>query len=309
MTKKSAPAFLLPALLAALLSAPGLSLGAPLCGEAPAQARLDALALPWRHEVTAATLRADLLAVSAANLEELRAAAGELSGAEKEIRVKTLKMMPPFLIHRIGLERLRGVLEMGGIVSTREMQRRAGGAVKPFTPPLEDKLFGGYDCVFVTVGPPQGRPRYGDILLSVKPKTDGSAWASHSSGWTFMGEVRKSTVTLQMPVTRDDELAYSHLILADRDWEQAYPLLIILQLRAKGEARPELVKQLLAMREREGFWNFVDANRLGYLEGKFSAFVPLEDIDRIEVPPAKYDEVMNWPNVPKTKIIKLPAAR
>jgi len=292
--------------LTSLLNTPG-NATPPLCGEPPVKARIAALKLPSAIAVTPETVNFYIPVISRANLDELNAAFGTPTEEATAIIRKIRKMWPPFETHRISMPVLRKVLASGGILSYRELEKRGVKTDPPSTPVLEDELFGGYDCVFTSVGAPQGRGKYGEIVLIMHDKGRPRSWASASSGWRFMKDYRNATSREATPIREDDILAFSHTIFAHSEWKQAYPILIAMFLRAKPEKeKQELYPLLLNETDRRRFWQTIDDRWLGYLEGKQGGALMLSDIETIEVPAENYAEILSWPNIPKEKIRKLP---
>lgn len=280
----------------------------PACGQPLVAARLDALKLPSAVPTGPQTVGEYLPMISRTNLEELRAAVGKSSGTEAAILKKIRKMWPPFETHRISATVLRKVLQSGGILSYRELEKRGIKTDPPYTPRLEDELFGGYDCIFTSVGPPAGRGKYGEILLTIRPHDRPGSWASASSGWRYMKDYRNALSRESTRIGPDEILAFSHTIFVHADWAQAYPLLIAMHIRSKPPAeQAELSALLLGEKDRRTFWQLIDDRWLGYMEGKQGGELMIKDIETIEVPPGNYEEILSWTNAPRDKIRKLPA--
>ena len=293
---------------ALLFAAQPLWADAPVCGQPPVAARLDALKLPSAVPTGPETVGQYLPVLSRANLEELRAAVGKSSGTEAAVLKKIRKMWPPFETHRISAPVLSKVLKSGGILSYRELEKHGIKTDPPSTPRLEDELFGGYDCVFTSVGPPAGRGKYGEVILTMRPHDRPGSWASASSGWRYMKDYRNAQSQESTRIGPDEILAFSHTIFVHADWAQAYPLLIAMHLRAKPPAeQAELAALMLDAKNRRTFWQLIDDRWLGYMEGKQGGALMVKDIETIEVPPENYEEILAWPNAPRDKIRKLPA--
>jgi len=234
-----------------------------------------------------------LAAFSPANILEVKTAVGKLSDREKKISALVDKF-PYQIIHRMPIERLPSILKQEALLAPREAKRRDIPLDAPFTPGLEDSLFGGHDCVFVSVGPVKGRDRYGDVIIHVKKDAPLQAWGSLKSGWYFVSSQRNRDPHGEDEATADDRLHFSHNIYTQGDWQQFFKLSLISFLRSKDDSeRPQLEETLLNAQSGHEFWKTMDDNRLGYLEGKVAAQLPLSWVEKIEVPASRLQEILN----------------
>ena len=253
-----------------------------------------------------------------------------LSPPEAKLLEK-IEHMPAPIVNRLPLADLRGVLKNGGLLSLYREEQLRRAEVKHTTPAIENELFGGYDCVFASVGPPDGSPRYGDAIIRLRDSVREHGWATPFSGMHFIYAIRhKNARTMQnllaqgqpLPTAAtdplslgfDDRLHFSHYAVAEKDWNKALAYQALLVLRnLDASAASERVRQrfaaLLAEDDAAKFWAlFIPAMEpglpaaeeaarvpFGYLEGKFADKVSIEDFTSIEVPPAQLAEVRAWP--------------
>jgi hypothetical protein len=185
--------------------------------------------------------------------------------SSRELQIfKILGLKVPAMVHRLPFEKLKSVLAHGAILSPREANSKNLMLESPFTPNFEDSLFGGHDCVFVSVGPRNGRQRYGDVALRVKPRSVRS-WATPASGWAFIEWDRGGT-TGKSEASLDDRRHFMLTVVTDRDWQSFYPMAVIAFLRSReSNERETLLDHLLNQPSLDKVWSFIDANRLGYL--------------------------------------------
>lgn len=269
---------------------------APLCGEPLYEARTQSA---WRRgekpQVTEKQLREFFKIMSRNNLAELESVVYPLSPLEKRL-TDLLRDKSPALIHRIPADRLDSVLREGALYSPRQAQLSFGGELSVFTPPLEDKLFGGHHCVFATSGPPRGRVRYGDVEITIKSNLNRLVWASPSSGWFF---IRKTTGLPPQEVepTFAHQLQFSHQVILEQDFNRYFQLISVLNLRRKTEQEQiKALEDLAALRSTNDIYEYVDLNQLGYLEVRIFGSVHLEDVEKIEVPAAQIGSLRQEPH-------------
>lgn len=166
---------------------------------------------------------------------------------------------------------------------------------------MEERLFGGYRCVFASYGPYAGRVRYGDVVFRLDPsELGGRFWASFSSGWYFLRDSRGLDVKRTEEVSGDDIRAFSDTVFTGRDMPAVYPLMIVSLLRSRQEAE-KLAARLLSATDGREFYALVDDLRLGYMEAKIDSSVPLSAVTAIELPPALLGEVLSWPEAAAQK--------
>jgi hypothetical protein len=270
----------------------------PTCGEPLYQVRNQALFIttPEAHPDQKKLARY-FSAMSQSNLAELEATLAPFSEAEIQI-MRHLQGRQAKLIHRIPAEKFLGLLDSEALLSPREAEKQYGLKLPPFTPLLEDQLFGGHHCVFATAGPPDGRPRYGDVKITIKNNTGQFVWASPSSGWFFATVVHGNV----NPFTPDfgDQLRFSHQVIVEEDFVRYFQFMTLIHLRSReATERTKLSEKLLATADTDQLYQFIDEEKLGYLEAKFFGFVPFSQLESIEVPASLKPAVQNHPHYPK----------
>ena len=266
------------------------------CGEPLAEARIQAKTLPLKTNIAPEKIAVFLGLASKAKVEELRMALGPVSDEELDLMAIAGKF-PPFPVTRTPFERLKSILASGAILSPAEAARQGVVLDTPFTPQLEYALFGGFDCIFASVGPREGKKRYGDVAFVLNNNSlKKTAWATFSSGWYFM----KTTKSTETAPGQEDKLAYSETVFTAGEWGDVFPPAIVAYLREKPEKEAAGIKALLkAASDRVEFQELVDKFMLGYMEAKIPRELPLEDVDSIEVPLDKLKEVLGWPESKK----------
>ncbi|OFZ74045.1 MAG: hypothetical protein A3K03_13105 [Bdellovibrionales bacterium RIFOXYD1_FULL_44_7] len=288
---------LLPLALLCSSSYASLNLSELGCGEGPIIERLSNNSLvhvaPDRFYY-----KAFIDQISESNLQELKIALGNLQPDEEALLEKILNS-PLYITHRLPLGRLRSLLASGAILSPREAKKIAVQIDEPFTPLLEDFLFGGHDCVFAAVGPPNGRERYGEVLIRFNPDSTTYPWATLFSGWSFIKKLRNEEAYLDKQASFDHKLHYSHLMIARKHWKPYFGFMIIALLRKlEPTERSSATKVLLEQTDRD-FWQMIDNKQFGYLEAKYPSRVELIEIESIEVPIQAIDQVLSWPESQK----------
>lgn len=299
--------------------------GAPIF--ATRQAAIDAR--PFHREVDAEKIRQWMEISSRCTMAEFELFLAPCTQAEQQL-VEKMATMPAPIVNRLHFEDLRSVLKNGQLSSYLE-EERLKSHLKHTTPALEDELYGAYDCVFASIGPPDGSPRYGDVIIRLKDSVREHGWATPFSGMYFMHSIRhKDARQMQLLLAEgkalsnqptdplslgfDDRLHFSHYIVTEKYWNRALAYQAILVLRnaddsAAGKRLRERFAALLDESDPNRFWNlFVPAREqnltpveaaarepFGYLEGKFTGQLSIEAFISIEVPAENLQEVRSWP--------------
>lgn len=241
-----------------------------------------------------------------------------------------IESLPVPIVNRLNFEDLRGVLANGGLVSLYRQRQADHRTLQHTTPNLENLLFGGFDCVFASVGPPDGSPRYGDVIIRLKDSVRERGWATPFSGMHFIYAVRHQDARQMQKILAagkplppppsplslgfDDRLHFSHYVVVERHWNRALAYQAILVLRNQddsptGRQVRDRYFQMLASKTPDEFWRlFIPAREanlnptqaavrvpFGYLEGKFSDQISIDMFTAIEVPTDRLNEVRRWP--------------
>jgi len=251
-----------------------------------------------------------------------------LTEEEMALLEKMQRMQPP-IVTRMAFEHLRGVLSKGALLSLREEEELRGNDVRHTTPAVENLLYGAYDCVFASVGPPDGSPRYGDVVIRLEDSVREHGWATPFSGMHFLWSIRhKDAREMQkmlaagrkLPTTPgsplelgfDDRLHFSHYVVTEQNWNRALAYQAILVLRNcdasnEGASVRRRFSQMMG-KQGHAFWALFIPPRdedapaevqaanvpFGYLEAKIPDRLSLDRVISIEVQPERLDEVRGW---------------
>ena len=295
-----------------------------------ANTRREAISqLSFQRPLDAKTVRHWMELASRNTMAEFALFAAPLTPQEAELQ-KVIDDMPAPIVNRLHFEDLRGVFKRKGLLSLREEEKLQGGDVQHTTPGIENLLFGAYDCVFASIGPPHGSPRYGDVIIRLEDRVRDHGWATPTSGMHFMWAVRHKDAraiqtllaagkSLPLPPSPlslgfDDRLAFSQVVVTESEWNQALAYQAILVLRnlddsAASEKVRKRLKVMLSTQEATEFWTlFIPAQEpnltpvetaarvpFGYLEGKFPNRFSIDDFSSIEVAPDQLKEIRTWP--------------
>lgn len=299
--------------------------GAPIV--ATRQAAIDAR--PFHRQVDAERIRKWMEISSQSTMAEFELFLAPFTEAEQQL-IEKIEEFPAPIVNRLHFEDLRTVLENGQLSSYLE-EERLDSHPKHTTPALENELYGAYDCVFASIGPPDGSPRYGDVIIRLRDSVREKSWATPFSGMYFMyairhkdagqmqrllaeGKTLSSQPTDPLSLGFDDRLHFSHYVVTEKHWNRALAYQAILVLRntdnsPSGDKVRQRFSMLLAESDPYEFWKlFIPARErdlspeeaaarvpFGYLEGKFGGQLSMDDFISIEVPPSKLTEVRSWP--------------
>ncbi len=249
----------------------------------------------------------------------------------QEVRLlKKIEQIPPPIVNRLHFEHLQGVLKEGGLISLTLEEQSQHVPFKHTTPAVENELFGAFECVFASVGPLHGSPRYGDVIIRMKDSVRETGWATPFSGMHFIWAIRNqparkmqdllssggelpTSPTNPMSLGFDDRLHYSHYIVTEKYWHKAlaYQAILVLRNLDDSEASQQVRQRfeaLLAETDPGKFWtHFIPPRKLklsaeeqaarvpfGYLEAKFPNRLDMKFVTSIEVSADKLAEVKAW---------------
>ncbi len=303
---------------------------AGLAGRPIAAARRSAIdARPFNRKLDAETIRKWMEISSNCTMAEFELFLGPLTQSEQRLVAKLDSLTLP-IVTRVHFEDLRQILKQGQISSFHEQERLDKRLIHT-TPALENELYGAYDCVFASVGPPNGTPRYGDVILRLRDSVRENGWATPFSGMDFLYAIRHKDArkmqqlleegkslstkpTDPLSLGFDDRLTFSHYVVTEKYWNRALAYQAIVVLRgaddsSTGKHVHQRFQAMLATDNSDEFWQLFippretnlpaekEAARVpfGYLEAKFDDRFSLEDVTSIEVPQDKLDEVLSWP--------------
>lgn len=303
----------------------------PLAGYPVAAARRRAIATaPFHRPLDETTIKKWMDISSQCTIAEFELFLAPLSPQEAKLLAK-IENMPPPIVNRLYFEHLRSVLKNGGLYSLTLEEKTLDKPFQHTTPAVENELFGAFECVFASVGPPNGSPRYGDVIIRMKDSVRETGWATPFSGMHFIYAIRHqparkmqdllaSGKTLPTAPTNplslgfDDRLSYSHYIVTEKYWHKALAYQAILVLRnldnsKSGDLARQRFEAMLAEQDAEKFWAlFIPAREkglsaeaeaarvpFGYLEAKFPNQLSMDFVTSIEVSPEQLAEVRTWP--------------
>ena len=303
--------------------------GAPIA--ATRRTAIDAR--PFHRELDADKIRKWMEISSECTMAEFELFLSPLTEAERQLAEK-IETFPAPIVTRVHFEDLRAILKNGQLASYYQEEQHGKHLIHT-TPALENELYGAYDCVFASIGPPDGTPRYGDVIVRLKDSVRGHGWATPFSGMHFIYAIRhqdarkmqqllaegttlSSKPTDPLSLGFDDRLHFSHYVVTEKYWNRALAYQAILVLRNAddsfaGKQVRERFQQLLATEAPDEFWRLLipareeglspsnEAARVpfGYLEGKFDDQFSLDEVTSIEVPSEKFNEVLSWPEAQK----------
>jgi hypothetical protein len=295
-----------------------------------AEVRRQAIdARPFHRPLSEERIRQWLELSSRTTMAEFELFLAPLTSQEARL-LKKLESMAPPIVNRLSVENLRGILKNGGLLSLAAEQKAAGNNVRHTTPGVENLLYDAYQCVFASVGPPDGTPRYGEVIIRLKDTVREHGWGTPFSGMHFVYAIRHKNARGMLELLQagkelptapgsplslgfDDRLHFSHYIVTEKEWSKALAYQAILVRRnLPATSSGDLARQRFdTMLEKDGreFWTlFIPApvpgatkaaaeSRVpfGYLEGKFPDQVLIENFTSIEVPAERLAEVRSWP--------------
>jgi len=295
-----------------------------------AEVRRQAIdARPFHRPLSEEQIRKWLELSSRTTMAEFELFLAPLTPLEARLLKKMESLTPP-IVNRLSLENLRGVLKNGGLLSLAAEQKRAGNQVRHTTPGVENLLYDAYQCVFASVGPPDGTPRYGEVIIRLKDSVREHGWATPFSGMHFVYAIRHKNARGMLELLEagkelptapgsplslgfDDRLHFSHYIVTEKEWSKAlaYQAILVRRNLPAATSGDQARRRFDALLEKDGreFWTwFIPApvagatkseaeSRVpfGYLEGKFPDQVLIENFTSIEVPAELLAEVRSWP--------------
>lgn len=263
--------------------------GAQFCGEPLADAQLLSFTLPVSTAQPAGAKKSLFAASSRARLAQLRMALGPLDSLEQEILAKAAAMQPA-LVSRVAFDKLGPIMQAGALVSPNGLKARGLKAAAPFTPEMENSLYGAYSCVFASYGPPDGRKRYGDVVIRLRePDLRANYWVTFSSGWYWV-KSRRGEVRADMKLTDAERLGYAATAFTGADAAEAFRYSVIAYLRGLSFDERNRVGALLRdAPDARTFYSVCESEEVGYFEAKIDDAVPSSAIESIEVPADKFE--------------------
>jgi len=216
--------------------------------------------------------------------------------AEDKLLIERIKANPPFIIRRQPSQYVCDVLIKNGI--------QAFGAN---TPQVEKNLYSAGQCVFVSFGSPIGQPQWGDVLMTFTKERLTGGWVTPHSGYYYASLHRlgftRANVEINSEVSSQEQRFFEQFIYDDpAGWETVMIDNFILRYKALSQREQEDVRnQLMPIVDRHDFQETLKDLSIQYgleyyLEGHVDRFLPLENVESIQVPEsAKSDVVSGCP--------------
>ncbi len=225
--------------------------------------------------------------LSAENMTRRMAELGALSPDEQALYDRVQALAPSYSF-RMTPARLARLAEDGAILSTHQVATLKGSPVSPYTPKLEDDLYGAFDYTFGAIGFSDGDPRYGEVLLRLRPEVwQARSWASKRSGW----EAERRLTLWKQATPSEDELRehFSTWIVAPEHYR---PWIATQAVWAFREGDDALKDAFRAAPDDASLAALMNAQNLGYLEGKIRGSLNLCDIESVSVPQGTPEDVI-----------------
>ena len=216
--------------------------------------------------------------------------------AEEKLLIEKITANPPFIIRRQPSQFLCDVLIKNGIE-----------AFGVNTPQVEKNLYSAGQCVFVSFGSPIGQPQYGDVLMTFTKERLSGGWVTPHSGYYYASLHRlgftRANVEIDPEVSSQEQRFFEQFIYDDpARWETVMIDSFILRYKALSQQEQEDVRnQLMSIVDRRAFQEALKDLSIQYgleyyLEGHVDRFLPLENVESIQVPEsAKSDVVSGCP--------------
>jgi hypothetical protein len=226
----------------------------------------------FMHQIENLTDRS-ILEMSRQNLQRLRSEVYPLTSKEAAL-VNLLNSIPYGVNLRMSPGRLYYTLKDRATFSTGLVES-LGMEVKPYTPELEDRLYGAYDYVFAEYSSALGRDMYGKTIVRLKPEyVLPRSFATRVSGW----QISKNTASLPFI---EQQHGFAKEVYHFEHYSQALTLLTIKEIRKLSED-----EKLAFFNNSEKDWNTLPFEiRLRYLELKIKNFVLRSEILKVMLPP------------------------
>ncbi|MEW6708699.1 MAG: hypothetical protein AB1403_02665 [Candidatus Riflebacteria bacterium] len=217
--------------------------------------------------------------MSQRNLEQLRGEIGKFSNDEMKFAGK-IRSLPLRISVRMAPGRLFWTLRDRAILSTG-LVNSLGQKTSPYTPDIEDEMFGAFDYVFAEYSPNYGRRIYGDVILILKPeKILPRAWGTRISGWRVSNHTPGGSLEQHQTNFISEVFHSDHFLEA-----------VVLQaINRFRKLSPDMQERLLSCSLEYLATQFFEIG-LGYLELKIKSYVMSYEIDRVMLPPDARGEI------------------
>ncbi len=286
--------------------------------------------LPFHRELDATKLQKWLEISSRCTMAEFELFLSPLTADEQKL-LEVIESKPAPIVNRLHFENLRDVLKQKALVSLQVEEEVKKDDLSHTTPAVENLLYGAFDAVFASVGPPNGSPRYGDVVIHLKDSVREHGWATPFSGMHFMYAIQHKDARKMQDMLAagkslpdspynplhlgfNDRLHFSHYVVTEKYWNQmlAFQAILVYRNLDNSPASAEVKQRFAALLREENpqkFWNLFIPPRVknatavqekenipfGYLEGKFDDQISIDFFTSIQVPASKLAEVRSWP--------------
>jgi hypothetical protein len=213
--------------------------------------------------------------------------------AEDWSLIEKIMANPPFIIRRQPSQFLCDVLIKNGI--------EAFGAN---TPQVEENLYSARQCVFVSFGSSIGQPQYGNVLMTFTKEHLTGGWATPHSGYYYASLHRlgftPANVEIAPEVSSQEKRFFEQFVYnVPAQWELVMIANLVLRYKALSQQRQDDVRnQLMSIVDRHDFQESLKDLSIQYgleyyLEGHVDRFLPLENVESIQVPESAGSEVVS----------------
>jgi len=210
----------------------------------------------------------------------------ELNRSEKIVYEKALGL--PFrFFFRMSPWGLLRILQDQAILSTHLVKVLKNKQVKPYTPAVEEKLYGAFNYIFGSVGFWTGYDDYGKVIVEIDPAViEKRGWFTRRSGWRVINKERAAagitgnTNYLEPSIEEKARKAYVNMSFSGEDYQKAIALRLISNLR---KMNPAVLESFVKADEKKMI-KLMKKHRIGFLEGKILGSMNLCDIDQVSLP-------------------------
>jgi len=239
-------------------------------------------------------LKESLRQISELNMDQITARVGTLSVKEQQHFDLIKGSFNAPIVHRTTLETAQMMLTTGEDLAS-STKRKAGA----FTPEIEQELFAGHDCIFTSIGIPDGTERYGSTILRLKKGLQ-FGWATIRSGFKWIQHDLKQDPNGNVDTTM--RLEFSEQVITDEHWDAAMAFKIIENVRAgttflnqgKSYNNATMLTHLLSQKTVNLFWEKVQEYRLAYMEGKHIENISVDTLEWIKFDKLDQSTVKSW---------------
>ena len=225
------------------------------------------------------------------NISRLRKNLGDLEERDTQL-IRLSNQFPPAVIHRTSDQKYSQI-QKTGVIKSPAYAAKTGAANEVthsgYYSSAEELLFNSSSCVFASLGPCDGRARYGEVkiclgdLPDLENHRDRFIWASHTAGFEL---ARRQGLSGEVLIN-----AFKETVVVPEDFRDFMAFFMIDRLRKlPANERERIVRDLEQaatlppQQASRRWWTIIDENRLGYLEVKFDQFIPREAIQSVENP-------------------------